>query len=221
MTQTAVSHQIKLLEAHLGTRLFRRLPRGLTLTRAGSAWAAELHDIFARLHDANRRLRAHPRPQRTVVSITAIPSFAARWLVPRLGRFMQAHPRLDVYISSTEHLVDFTVETFDLGIRYGAGDYPGLRVETLSGDALVLVCAPALVARRRLKNAADLRHHVLLHDDAPQGWAAWLASQHSAGADRALLPCRRACRELLAPGDGCLPRLVACGSAGAQSRAVA
>jgi LysR family transcriptional regulator, glycine cleavage system transcriptional activator len=127
VTQTAVSHQVKLLEAHLGARLFRRLPRRLALTRAGSAWASELSEIFARLHDANRRLRSHARPERPVVAVSVIPSFASRWLVPRLGAFMQAQPQLDVYISPSEHLVDFRIETFDLGIRYGTGSYPAWR----------------------------------------------------------------------------------------------
>jgi LysR family transcriptional regulator, glycine cleavage system transcriptional activator len=174
VTQTAISHQIKLLEAHLGTRLFQRLPRRLALTRAGAAWAHELRDIFARLQDANRRLREQPRADRPVVSVSVIPSFAARWLVPRLGRFLEQNPGFDVRISASEHLVDFEVEAVDIGIRYGSGHYPGLVVDKLADDALVVVCAPGLLARHKLITPRDLRRHVLLHDDTPGGWRAWL-----------------------------------------------
>src|SRR6516165_380540 len=89
VTQAAISHQVKLLESHLGTPLFRRLARGIVLTPAGQAWAAELRDIFTRLHDAHRRLRVATRPERPVVAVSVIPSLAARWLVPRLGRFLE------------------------------------------------------------------------------------------------------------------------------------
>jgi LysR family transcriptional regulator, glycine cleavage system transcriptional activator len=174
VTQTAISHQIKLLEEHLAARLFQRLPRRLVLTRAGAAWAHELRDIFARLHDANRRLREQPRADRPVVSVSVVPSFAARWLVPRLGRFLEQNPGFDVRISASEHLVDFEVEAVDIGIRYGTGRYPGLVVNKLTDDALVVVCAPALLGRHKLTAPRDLRRHVLLHDDTPGGWRAWL-----------------------------------------------
>jgi LysR family glycine cleavage system transcriptional activator len=88
-----------------------------------------------------------------------------------------------VYISPSEHLVDFGVESFDLGIRYGSGEYPELAVEKLCGDALVAVCAPSLVARRKLKVPGDLKQHVLLHDDAPEGWSTWLDHQRAHGVD--------------------------------------
>src|SRR5438132_1408970 len=94
VTQTAISHQVKLLEGQLGTVLFRRLPRRIVLTRDGVAWAGELKEIFARLHDVNRRLRGRVHADRPVVSVSVIPSFAARWLVPRLGRFLERHPGL-------------------------------------------------------------------------------------------------------------------------------
>jgi LysR family glycine cleavage system transcriptional activator len=183
VTQTAISHQVKLLEAHLGTPLFRRLPRRITLTADGQAWARELGDVFSRLQDANRRLRSRARPDRPVVSVSVIPSFAARWLVPRLGRFLARHAGVDVRISPTEHLVDFAVETVDVGIRYGAGRYPGVVVEKLADDALVVVCAPSLRARRKLTEPADLRGQMLLHDDARDAWPRWLELQGVRGVD--------------------------------------
>ncbi len=183
VTQTAISHQVKLLEGHLGKPLFRRLSRRIVLTRDGVAWAHELREIFARLDDANRRLSAPRRRDRPVISVTVIPSFAARWLVPRLGRFLEQHPGFDVRISPTEHLVDFEVEAVDVGIRYGTGRYPGLVVEKLADDALVVVCSPSLRVERRLAAPRDLKSHVLLHDDAGDAWPAWLEAEGVRGVD--------------------------------------
>jgi len=173
VTQTAVSHQIKALESELGVPLFVRSARRLRLSQEGLAWAAELHVIFQRLRDANTRLRARTRADRPVVSVTTIPSFGARWLVPRLGRFMARNPDVDVRISASERLVDFGVEPFDLGIRYGNGRYPGLLAEKLAEDAWVVVCAPSLTGRARPRSPADLKRATLLSDDHPDAWDAW------------------------------------------------
>ena len=183
VTQAAVSHQVKQLESHLGVALFTRLPRRIALTPAGHAWASALFDVFAALLEANRRLRAPLRADRPMVSVSVIPSLGARWLVPRLGRFLSSHPGVDVRISPTEHLVDFAAEAVDVGIRYGRGHYPGLFTEKLADDALVVVCAPSLRARRPLSRLADLRAHVLLHDDARDAWPRWLRARGVSGVD--------------------------------------
>ncbi|HET9933626.1 MAG TPA: transcriptional regulator GcvA [Polyangiaceae bacterium] len=176
VTQTAVSHQIKALEAELGVLLFRRSPKRLSLTEDGLAWSAELRVIFQRLRDANVRLRSRSRSERPVVSVTTIPSFGARWLVPRLGKFMTQHADIDVRISANEQLVDFGLEPFDLGIRYGSGRYSGLVTEKLAEDAWVVVCAPGLPGRNRLKTPADLAKVPLLCDDHPDAWSAWFGA---------------------------------------------
>ncbi|MBX3157068.1 MAG: LysR family transcriptional regulator [Deltaproteobacteria bacterium] len=180
VTQTAVSHQIRVLEEYLSTRLFVRDRGRLSLTGPGRAWAAALSDVFERLHAANRRLRAPPRtPERPMVSITAIPSFTAGWLVPHLGGFFAIHRDVDVRISPSERLVDLEAEGMDLGIRYGLGRYPQLVVEKLFADAWVVVCAPELAPR--VRRIADLRRVPLLRDDEPDGWARWL-ERRGAGA---------------------------------------
>jgi LysR family transcriptional regulator, glycine cleavage system transcriptional activator len=176
VTQTAISHQIKQLEQHIGVPLFRREPRRLALTSEGEIWARELRVVFTQLYAINRRLRARARA-RPVVSVSVIPSFGARWLVPRLGDFLTRHPEVDVRISPNEQLVNFALEPIDIGIRFGHGKYAGLVVEKLAGDALIVVCAPSLRSRRALATPEDLRRHVLLHDDEPQAWSRWLAAQ--------------------------------------------
>jgi LysR family glycine cleavage system transcriptional activator len=173
VTQTAVSHQMRLLESHLGVTLFVRLPRRLVLTTEGRAYAAELHRVFERIRAATAGLSAGPR--REVLAVTALPSFAARWLVPRLGAFVGAEPHIDLRIIATERALDFSREPVDVGIRYGYGRYTGLRTEKLMDDECFPVCSPALLRRRPgLRTPADLRRHVLLHDDSPDGWRRWL-----------------------------------------------
>ncbi|MGC4086359.1 MAG: transcriptional regulator GcvA [Polyangiaceae bacterium] len=176
VTQTAVSHQIKALEAELGVALFRRSPKRLSLTPDGLAWSAELRVIFQRLREANTKLRSRSQSTRQMVAVTTIPSFGARWLVPRLGKFMAHNPEVDVRISASEQLIDFGLEPFDLGIRYGLGKYPGLVSEKLAGDAWVVVCSPEVPGRARLKTLADLARAKLLCDDHPNAWASWFRS---------------------------------------------
>ena len=176
VTQTAVSHQVKTLEGELGFLLFRRSPRRLTLTVQGQAWAAALTPIFQRLRETNLRLRAVDRTARPVLAVTTIPSFGARWLVPRLGRFLAQNPAVDVHISPSPHLVDFGIEPFDVGIRFGLGRYPGLLSEKLADDAWVVVCAPTLATRPRLRSPRDLLREPLLSDDHPSAWSDWFAA---------------------------------------------
>jgi LysR family transcriptional regulator, glycine cleavage system transcriptional activator len=176
ISQTAVSHQIKALENELGAPLFFRSPRRIELTEQGKAWALALGEVFSRLHAINRRLRESVRPARPEVAVSVIPSFGARWLVPRLGRFLAQNPEVEVRISPGERLVDFAREGIDLGIRYGSGRYPGLVTEKLADDRWLVVGAPALLAQRPLRSIADLERHVLLQDDAPDAWASWLAA---------------------------------------------
>ena len=107
VTQTAISHQVRALENELGTSLFRRSPQRLALTAEGQAWASELSVVFARLRDANQRLRGPRGSAREVVSVSIIPSFGSRWLVPRLGRFLLQQRDVEVRISASERLVDF------------------------------------------------------------------------------------------------------------------
>ena len=173
VTQTAISHQIKALEERLGVRLFRRLPRGLLLTEAAQRLLPPVRDAFDQIAAATERLAVSGSGATLTVSV--LPSFAAKWLVPRLGRFRAAHPDLDLRISSSSELVDFARDDVDVGIRMGSGVYPGLRVERLFGEALVPVCSPVLrEGPHPLRRPEDLARHVLLHDEDYAGWELWL-----------------------------------------------
>ena len=181
VTQTAVSHQMRILEAHLGARLFLRLPRRLALTAEGLAYARELGRVFERIGDATAALQAQPR--REILAVTSLPSLAARWLIPRLGRFIDAHPLIDLRVVATERQVDFVRESVDIGIRWGYGRYAGLLSEKLAEDEYFPVCSPALVRGRGKLQPGDLQRHTLLHDDSPDGWRRWLRAARATNVD--------------------------------------
>ena len=179
VTQAAVSHQVKALEEHLGMPLFRRYNRRLVLTEAGQSYLPALSDAFDAMDQATQRLQRqkHSGP----VRITVLPSLAAKWLMPRLPRFRERHPAIDVLISAADTLVDLIREDFHIGLRFGAGRYPGLKVTQLMGDRVFPVCAPRLLKGAvPLKRIADLQNHTLLHDDMARSdessndWASWL-----------------------------------------------
>ena len=189
VTPAAISHQIKGLEADLGTPLFRRLNRALLLTDAGQLLLPDLRDGFQSFQRAMDKLRA--RSTENVLTVATAPSFAAKWLVPRLDRFSRAHPELDVRLSASMQIVDYEAEGVDIGIRYGCGDYPGMVVERLLTDTAFPVCSPRLLdGEHPLRAPADLRHYSLLHDDSWQlsyesfpTWAMWLAAAGVEGID--------------------------------------
>jgi len=180
VTQAAISHQVKTLEDVLQIQLFRRFNRRLMLTDAGQTYLPELTEALDQIDAATRRLRAIDDSGDLKISVAT--SVAAKWLLPRLVRFRQKHPDIDVSVSASDKLVDFARDDIDIGIRYGYGVYPGLRVDKLMQDSVFPVCSPALLqGPSPLREAADLKHHTLLHEewgtmiDAPD-WRAWLAA---------------------------------------------
>ncbi|MGH6932317.1 MAG: transcriptional regulator GcvA [Dongiaceae bacterium] len=179
VTQAAISHQVKALEEFLGTALFQRRNKAVLLTEAGQLCLPGLRDGFDRLADAVARIRA--RENENVLSVTTTPSFAAKWLVPRLGRLGKAHPDLEVRIDSSTHVIDLTREPLDLAIRYGAGVYAGLQSDPLLRIESYPVCSPRLLERGHpLREPGDLRHYTLLHTEWLSGegnstdWRMWL-----------------------------------------------
>jgi len=187
VTQAAISHQVKTLEEHLGRKLFRRLNRALLLTDDGQAYLPSVSRAFALLHEATSDLLDKDAPGPLTVS--ALPSFAARWLVPRLGRFRQVCPEIDLRIDPSAALNDFAAGDVDVGIRYGRGKYPGLRSDWLMTEDIFPVCSPALLeGEHGLRAPRDLEHHLLLHDDGHGDWRTWLLAAGVDGIDPARGP---------------------------------
>ena len=144
VTPGAVSQQIQNLEDYIGGPLFKRTPRGLLLTDTAQTALPALRDAFDNLAEAAALLTAQVEGRR--LTITAAPSFAAKWLVPRLGRFEAAYPQVDVWLSADMDLVDFGAGEVDVAIRYGAGPYPGLESVRLMRETVVPVMSPELMA---------------------------------------------------------------------------
>ncbi len=183
VTQAAVSHQVKSLEERLGILLFRRLNRGLVLTGAGLAYVKELEDILDRLEQATERLKASEAAGLLTVSTST--SFAAKWLVPRLQRFRDRRPDIDVRIDANDSLTDFRRDNVDVAIRYGRGDYPGLHSVQLLQDIVFPVCSPGLLSGPHpLRTPSDLKHHTLLHDQGVvEDWRTWLRTAEASEVD--------------------------------------
>ena len=179
VTPAAISHQVKALEAWLGVQLFRRLNRQVLLTDAGQTCLRGLRDGFDRLAATVEKVRA--QSIEGPITITAATSFASKWLVPRLDRFRNSHPDIDVRLDANTALTDFDRDSVDLGIRYGRGPYPGLRCDRLLAESVFPVCSPKLMRGvRALRRPRDLVHHTLLHIDMPvmgetePTWEMWL-----------------------------------------------
>jgi len=176
VTQTAISHQVRRLEEQLGLRLFVRRQRTLLLTREAQQYLPAVSAAFADLRLAMDRLL---RPDgKTVLTVSCLPSLAAKWLVPRLAAFQQGHPDIEVRIATSMHVVDFRREEIDLAIRYGSGRWSGLRADWLMAEDVFPVCSPALLAGDRpLGRPEDLVHHTLLHVNLyPDEWLSWLTA---------------------------------------------
>lgn len=193
VTPAAVSHQIRTLEEYLDVQLFHRYNRALELTDAARACLPKLREGFDCLAQAVERLRTHTSGG--MLTVSAAPSFAARWLMPRLHRFIAAHHEIDVRVSarmrrvSVDGKVDVaeraTIETWlddsDVAILYGHGHYPELDVHRLLSLTITPICSPKLLGGEHpLRTPEDLKHHMLLHDDTgdmydgESFWEVWL-----------------------------------------------
>lgn len=204
VTPAAVSHQIKALEDHLGVRLFHRRNRALELTDVARACLPKLREGFDNLAQAVEQLRV--RKGGGMLMVSAAPSFAARWLMPRLHRFLETRPEIDVRISARlrqasegrrrgaaaeRATVDTWLADSDVAILYGRGDYPGFRVDKLLNLNITPICSPRLLTlpEHPLLRPADLKHHLLLHDDTGDlydgvsFWEVWLKAAGVEGVD--------------------------------------
>ena len=187
VTPAAVSQQVRGLEDWLGLPLFRRLTREIRLTEAGQKALPLVTEGFDKLADAISRLTDDDASG--IITVSAAPTFAAKWLVPRLTTFNERHPDLSVRLDASLGLVDFEREGVHVGVRLGNGVYPGMRSDKIFDEQLVPACSPVLLdGDPPLRELADLKPHRLLHvdwggmRDAPT-WAAWLAHAGVEGVD--------------------------------------
>ena len=172
VTQGAVSHQVKALEAELAIKLFNRERQRLIITEAGRDYLAVVRDALDWIAVGTERLLQ--RQNAGVLTVSTSPDFAAKWLVHRLGHFAEAHSTIDLRVSATMHHVDFAREDVDMAVRHGDGNWPGLDAVELSAEQLFAVCSPKLLSGRRLGKPADILKFPLLHLDSRADWRKWL-----------------------------------------------
>jgi LysR family glycine cleavage system transcriptional activator len=198
VTPAAVSLQIKTLEDHLGVKLFHRHNRGLTLTDQAANGLPALSAGFENIVDSVHLMR-NTGEKRKLTAWMA-PAFAAKWLMPRLHRFSQAYPDIDLNITASTRLIDsntskntipaenFHRDGVDIAIRFGKGNYPGCRIDKLFSVSAIPLCSPKLQQGEHPLNCPeDLCHHTLLHDDTRYegrpDWATWLRTAGVEGVD--------------------------------------
>jgi LysR family glycine cleavage system transcriptional activator len=187
VTPAAISQQIRQLEEQLGCQLFRRGSKQLFLTDEGQACLPGLTEAFEQMVDAVTAIDSVEGSH--ILTVSAAPSFAAKWLLPRIEHFEEAHPEIDIRLSAAMGMVDFGREAVDCAIRYGGGIYPGLFVEKLLSESVVPVASPELVRSAALERPADLTGVTLLHDasldrDAScPDWTMWLKAAGVRGID--------------------------------------
>ncbi|RQZ06996.1 LysR family transcriptional regulator [Burkholderia sp. Bp9031] len=171
LTQGAVSRQILALEGFYQFALFKRTPKGLTLTAEGELLLPTVRESFARIEEVSMRLSR----RRTELALK-VPTCMMQWMLPRIMRFQAEHPELQVQITTTwDHHVDFRMEPFDAAVIYAAGGGPDMHAIPLFEERLTPVCAPSLPERQPLANLDDLAGHTLLHPTRDhRDWKRWL-----------------------------------------------
>jgi LysR family glycine cleavage system transcriptional activator len=179
VTAAAVGQQVRLIEDRFGAELFERQGKKLKLTEAAREVLPDIEDAFDRLAQAAERLREAGRAP--VVTVTLPPSFAAKWLMPRIEHFRMTYPDVDVRLDTTDRLADLAREGIGVGIRYGSGRYPGLDATLLMSEEVFPVCSPSLLTHaRKLRQPDDLAHFRLIHDTTMEKhatfptWSTWL-----------------------------------------------
>lgn len=181
VTPAAVSQQIRSLEDYLGVVLFKRHARSLALTREAELSLPALRAGFEHFEEAVKTLQAAQASD--ILTISVSPSFASKWLLPRIDRFYADKPSMEVRIQASNTLVNFAEENVDMALRYGAGNYADLRSEKLMDEQILAVCHPSLLeGEGAIASPADLAQHTLIHDASQEAdpgapdWATWLKS---------------------------------------------
>jgi DNA-binding transcriptional LysR family regulator len=184
VTHWAVGKQIRSLEGWFGVPLFERRARGVVPTDEGAALLNDVKDAFARLSTSVTRLRHEPVTRRItgVVRVNTLASFALCWLIPRLADFQARYPDIDLRLSTTSRKLRYVGDAFDIGVRSGPEDAPGLISTTLMPDLRLPACSPGLLQSHPIRTIADLRNHTLLHSTSTRmAWSSWLRDAGAPG----------------------------------------
>lgn len=174
VTHAAVSRHIRELEGWLAVKLFVRTGRGVELTERGKSYVADVTRGFDLLSTATDNISGRRRRRRQQLTVSVEPSFAALWLVPRLGRFTAANPEVELIVDSTDRLVDFSRNEADVGVRYGRGVWNNVAADLLARTHMAPVCSPALLREKGVRAPRDLQPGLLLQEETRRYWNEWM-----------------------------------------------
>jgi LysR family glycine cleavage system transcriptional activator len=173
VTQAAISHQVKVIEEYLGVTLFDRYPRRLSLTTQGKALLPEVIEAFDRVSSAISAVKLNQTSN--MLSVRLAPSFAAKWLSPRLKYFWLQYPEINLNLYHAHPAVDFGREDIDVAVTYGKGDWPGVVADPLLSLDFFPVCTPSFMNNDKpLRDINNLRYYTLLHDASYECWTDWV-----------------------------------------------
>jgi LysR family glycine cleavage system transcriptional activator len=183
LTPSAVSHQIKSLEAFLGKELFVRVGRKMLLTDVGATYYENIRIAFKEILAATRAT-SEPRTGATL-KVNVLPHFASVWLMPRFRHFLRTHPNVELQIFSDRRPVNFSESSIDCDIRYGHGRWPNLCSDLLLRDVLTPLCSPSMAGRADLSVPADITRHTLIYGNKRTNWDSWAAQYDVSGVEAA------------------------------------
>jgi len=173
LTQGAVSRQIHELESRLGIRLFERIRQRVILTDAGKLYLSHVKKALDDLSLATQKVVSCSN--NTILNLAVLPTFAARWLIPRLPPFQNGNPRIMIHITTRQTPADFVAEPFDAAVFNDPANWPGTLSHYLMDADIVAVCSPKLDATRTIRTAADITKFPLLHKmGKPNSWTEWM-----------------------------------------------
>ena len=176
LTQGAISRQIREIETQLGIRLFERIRQRVVLTDAGKLYLSHVKKALDDLADATQKVVSFSNDK--ILNLVVLPSFAARWLIPRLSSFQTKNPEIMIHLTTRQQPTDFAIEPFDVAIFHDSTNWPGTIAHHLIDAEMVAICSPKLNAKRAIKTTADIVKFPLLHQMAqPRRWAQVIASK--------------------------------------------
>ncbi|OUS37412.1 transcriptional regulator ['Osedax' symbiont bacterium Rs2_46_30_T18] len=175
VTASAVSHQIKSLENYLGAMLFYRKKRKAELTESGEKYLISITHALREIASATEQLKSSSGTD--VITISMTPHFLTRWMMPRIGKFQELYPEIELQINASMGLIDFDKSSTDMAIYFGNGDWPEIQVHFLKDIHLVPICSPDIITKNKpLTEPEDIRFHPLIHVSKRRSeWSQWLA----------------------------------------------
>ena len=174
LSQGAISRQVREIETHLGVRLFERIRQRIVLTDAGRLYLPQVKKALNDLAEAARSVASLSNS--TILNLVALPTFAGRWLVPRLSNFQKQNPTITIHITTRQLPIDYAREPFDAAVFHGPPHWPGTISYHLLDEDMVAVASPKLCASRSIKTATDVAKFPLLHNMGSRNrWAEWMS----------------------------------------------